>query len=288
MRWALLASFLVLSACQSAPQRTNASAPLAPGIYATRDFERTISHKEFYGALGAYTYVLVGETHDSPEDHALQVEIYRALTANDRRVALGMEMFQKPFQAHLDRYVSNEIDEEAMLIATEYDSRWGFEPRFYSPLWQHAKVSNLAIVALNAHRELTKRVSAVGIQGLSTAERAELPDIDLSSEAYRTWLRDIFAGHGMKLEPEKFERFFEAQVLWDEQMAQTAVEFMTANPQYSQMVIAVGRGHVERGWGIPDRIHRREPNASLAVVVRVPEGTTFDQAVSLADYVIVE
>lgn len=287
MRWVLLASFWILGACQTAPQKAETSAPLAPGIYATRNFERTIDHKELYDALDDFRFVLVGETHDSPEDHALQADIFRALTANGQKVALGMEMFQRPFQKPLDSYVSGEIDEAAMLIATEYDERWGFDPDFYSPLWRQAQSLNLAIVALNAQRELTKRVSAVGMDGLSEAEKAELPEMDLSSEPYRTWLRDIFAGHGMKLEPQKFERFFQAQVLWDEMMAQTAVEFMAANPTYSQMVIAVGRGHVEQGWGIPDRIRRRT-DATLAVVLRVPAGTTSNQAVVLADYVIVE
>ena len=82
-----------------------------------------------------------------------------------------------------------------------------------------------------------------------------LPEIDESDQRYREWMREIFRSHGAEMESVKMDRFYQAQLGWDETMADTAVKFVEAND--IPIVIIVGRGHVERDWGIPSRIRRR-------------------------------
>jgi uncharacterized iron-regulated protein len=53
-----------------------------------------------------------------------------------------------------------------------------------------------------------------------------------------------------------FERFLQAQVLWDETMAEKIAQFVKANPDY-QVVVLAGKGHIVYGYGIPSRVERR-------------------------------
>lgn len=280
--------FVLLSACASTPPAQDAAPALKPGIYDVAT-GLTLDEATLVERVRSAKYVAVGESHDSAEDHALQLRLYQK-ASEGRRVALGMEMFQRPYQEPLDLYVRGEIDEAQMLEQTEWASRWGFETGLYQPLWRHAQSLGLAVVALNTRRELTKRVSAVGVDGLNEDERAELVDLDLSREDYRTWLRDIFAGHGMATDETKLDRFYQAQVLWDETMADSAVGFMAAHTEYDGIFLVVGRGHVERRWGIPSRIERRDPEHRVLVIVRPDGNTTLETAqdLALADILVVE
>lgn len=287
MRFVLLGLVLLQVACATAPRYSEDMVLGEAGYYATDAPQSSISEADFHTRLMEASYILVGESHDSEVDHEYQDQIYAALTERGAKAALGMEMFQRPFQPILDRFVAGDLSEDAFLAQSEYHERWGFPPAFYSPLWMRAKELGLPVVALNVRKELTKRVSAVGVSGLSPAELEDIPELDLTTQEYRQWLKDIFRAHGMTLEPERFERFFQAQVLWDETMADTAVNYMRANNGLSHMVIIVGRGHVERGWGIPDRLLRRAPDAKIATVVTVPAGTLARDAAELADFVIV-
>jgi uncharacterized iron-regulated protein len=285
MRAVLFIASLWLVGCAATPV---APTRVAPGIYDVVTGEQ-LSEEQFAGRLISAKYVIVGESHDSPEDHALQLHVYE-LMSSGRRVALGMEMFQRPFQEPLDLYVRGEIDEATMLERTEWETRWGFETGLYRPLWEMARKKSLPIIALNVQRELTKRVSAVGVAALTEDERGQLVDLDLSREDYRSWLEDIFSGHGMQMDREKFDRFYEAQVLWDETMADSAVNALRQSPgDLDSILIIVGRGHAEFRWGIPSRIERRDPGQAVLVIVRAADPVQLDDAKirQMADIVII-
>ena len=58
--------------------------------------------------------------------------------------------------------------------------------------------------------------------------------------------------------PSGFERFLEVQMLWDETMAQTAADYLAANPGKT-LVILAGTAHVGYVDAIPRRLWRRYP-----------------------------
>ena len=236
--------------------RTRVEAPTAPapsGKYTVSG--DPVTDDELYDALAGARVVLVAESHDSEQDHRVQLQILQAVAARGE-TGLGMEMFQRPFQPALDMFVGGEIDEDEMLQQTEWEERWGFETALYRPMWTFARDRGVPIVALNVRRELTKRIAKVGVAGLSDAERADLVELDLTNEKYRKWMQAVFRSHGAPMEDAKFEKFFAAQVAWDETMADTAAKWAQAHPD-ATLVVAVGRGHVERDWGIPSRLRKR-------------------------------
>lgn len=261
-----LACVIALAACASTPPAgdgTPDDGSLAPGIYETRSGEQ-IGEEELYDRLAEKRFVVVGERHDVEWHHRVQQRIWREI-ASRMPAALGMEMFQRPFQDALDAYIAGAIDEDEMLEQTEYRRRWGYEPAFYRPMWTFARDSELPLVALNAPQELSRIISKVGVEGLTDEERAELPELDLSDEEHRAYVKRAFEQHDMEMSEDAFERFYAAQVVWDETMADTAVRFLNEFPEFEAMVIVAGVAHADARFGIPPRIERRE-EAEVATV----------------------
>lgn len=197
--------------------------------------------------------IYVGETHDQYAHHQNQLAVIKTLTEDGKQIAVGLEMIQKPFQKYLDQYVAGTIDEKKMLIATEYYDRWRFDFRLYRPIFQYARDHKIPLVALNTPQELTEKVADKGIMNLSDEDKKLIPvPFEYTGGDYRDRLYDIFMQHNNS----NFENFYEAQLLWDETMAQSAYEYMQANPN-RMMVIVAGNGHIRYKSAIPERLFRR-------------------------------
>ena len=202
----------------------------------------------------------LGETHDSQADHKAQLQIIQELYQRQSEIAIAMEMFQRPFQDPINRYLAGEITEAQLQKETEYKQRWGFDWEFYAPVLRFAKQHQLPVIALNTPTEVTKQVSRKGLESLTDEDKTFIPpvaDIDTSNPAYRQKLKQIFEqfhpGHASE---GSFERFFTAQVLWDETMAEKIAQQVKEQPDQLVVVLA-GKGHIEQGYGIPDRVARR-------------------------------
>lgn len=283
-----IVAVLGLVGCATGPQSKAESATkqqLEPGIYATDTGEK-LTEEQLLDLLAAHQYVVVGEHHDDAWHHEIQARVLRGVAERVDEVALGMEMFQRPFQGPLDAYVAGELDEAQMLEQAEWNERWGFGTDMYRPLWRFAREHSAPLIALNAPRELSRKISEVGLDGLKDAERADIPELNLDDEAHRKYVRRAFEQHDMEMSDERFERFYTAQVLWDETMANTAVEFVHANPQIDTMLIVAGGAHAHRGFGIPPRIERRtDADAVTLQPVTDAQSTTMEQVTEAADYV---
>ncbi|WP_456402387.1 ChaN family lipoprotein [Hydrogenimonas sp.] len=200
--------------------------------------------------------VFIGEQHTDFSNHLNQLKIIKAMVEAGNRVAIGMEMFQQPYQKYLDDYIAGKISEKEMLKKTEYFKRWKYNYHLYRPIILYARKMKLPIVALNIEKEITKKVVREGIDALSKRERAKVPDsIDFANSEYKEELRRIFSSHQSHTFKD-FDEFFYAQLLWDETMAKNVVRFLDRHPGYTMAVLA-GNGHVMFGYGIPDRVKRR-------------------------------
>jgi aminopeptidase N len=200
--------------------------------------------------------VYVGETHDQFPHHVMELEIIKNLHRRGRRIAIGMEMFQRPFQKIVDEYIEGKIDERDFLKRTEYFKRWGFDYHFYRPILLFARSERIPVVALNMRQEIVDKVFRNGLNSLSEEEKKSLPSqMDFSDEAYKERLKKIFREHE-DFETRTFDFFYEAQILWDETMAESIDRFLKGQPN-DQMVVLTGSGHLAYGSGIPKRASRR-------------------------------
>jgi uncharacterized iron-regulated protein len=224
--------------------------------------EQTVrSDRSRFAPLWDADIIYLAETHDSPEDHRSQLEIIQALHQHQAKIAIAMEMFQRPFQAALERYLTGEITEAELQQQTEYDQRWGFDWEFYAPILRYARAHQLPVLALNTPTEVSRKVARNGVESLTDTEKQDIPplaEIRLEPEAYRQLLQESYelhagGGHGHSTH---FERFFLTQVLWDETMAEVIASFWQNNRDY-QVVVLAGKGHIQYGYGIPSRVERR-------------------------------
>jgi aminopeptidase N len=197
--------------------------------------------------------IYVGESHASFESHRVQLEVIMAMHKKGRKFAIGMEMFQRPFQQALDDYLSGKTDEREFLKASEYFKRWQFDYNLYREILQFAKAKGIQVVALNLRTEITKKVAEGGLDSLTDEERKEIPaDMDMADRQYKERLKEIYRAHRT---PMDFDYFYQSQILWDETMAHSVDKFLRENPDY-QMVVLAGAGHIIYGSGIPQRAYR--------------------------------
>ena len=247
------------------------------------DVSSVISLPDVIARVSGKKIVYVGENHDRFSNHASELEVIKTLYEKNKKIAIGMEMFQKPFQKVLDEYIAGAIDERAMLKGTEYFKRWGFDYNLYRPILVFAREKGIPVIALNIRREITEKVSREGIGSLPSSDIAELPSqIDLSDESYKERLHEVFQKHDGQ-EKMNFEFFYMAQVLWDESMSQAIDDFLKSNPDFPKdgcVVILAGNGHLAFGSGIPRRTFKRN-GLGYAVILN-----DMDLEKDIADYLV--
>ncbi len=204
--------------------------------------------------------VYLGETHDRLADHQAQLEILQALHHLRPQIAIGMEMFQRPYQSVLDRYIAGRLTDDALQDQSQYKKRWGYAWEFYAPVLHFAKTNQLPVVALNTPTEATRKTSRLGLDSLTLAERRFIPPLSaivLGPATYRQRIQQIYDGiHHGKSNNASFDRFFQAQVLWDETMAERIAQTLQQQPE-TLVIVLVGQGHLLYGDGIPQRVARR-------------------------------
>ena len=229
--------------------------------------------------------IYLGETHDSIADHQIQLEILQELQKRRPNLSIALEQFQRPYQRVLDDYQQGKLTEAQLVTNSEYETRWGFPWSLYEPLLQFAKTHNLPLIALNTPSEVTRKVSRQGLESLTFIDRRFIPPIstiEAGPESYRDRIQKIYTEmHPAKsitpsnitpndispsdTDPSKnqrFTRFFEAQVLWDETMADRIAQAVQQNPD-RLIVVLVGQGHLFYHDGIPNRVARRLKNKSI-------------------------
>ena len=204
--------------------------------------------------------VLVGETHTNYGHHLNQLAIIKKTHKKWGGVfSIGLEMVQQPFQSYLEDYIGGKITEREMLRGVQWYSRWRYDFRLYRPIFDFAKQHKIPLIALNIPQELTKRISKVGIDGLTPEERKQLPAlIDKSNAEYTKRLRKVFGmhAHGKKFNEKGFKKFVDAQLAWDEGMAFAASNYLRKHPN-RRMVVLAGSGHLINREGIPSRLDRQ-------------------------------
>lgn len=146
---------------------------------------------EVLEAMKSSEVVFMGETHDDPVAHQLQLFLLIQLAADamktGRGVALSLEMFETDVQTALDEYVMGKIRERDLVS----DARpWSNYATDYRPMVDFCSDAGFRVVAANAPRRYVSAVGKHGREVLSgfpaTGVNACLPPIPYPqpSEAY--------------------------------------------------------------------------------------------------------
>lgn len=259
---------LVLLAGCATPAR-GPEVPAAPAILEVATGRR-LGLDALIDRLAEARVVYVGERHDRAEDHDAQRAILTALHARRPELAIGFEMFQRPFQAALDEYVAGRIDEPELLARTEWETRWGFDFALYRPLIRFGPDHGVRLIALNAPRETTRTLAREGLDALDAATRDGLPELDRTQVAHRARVEAALREHP-GADDAMIERFYTAQLVWDETMAAAIAA------HDGPMIVFAGAMHVARD-AVPERAARRgaRPYAIVLPADEVPEDLPVD------------
>jgi uncharacterized iron-regulated protein len=224
-----------------------------------------VREEEMLAAATDARIAYVGETHDNPASHRVELAVLQAM--NERwpgLVSLGMEMFTRKQQAVLDRWTNGELSEKAFLKEADWASNWSMDFALYRDLLIYARDHRIPVIGLNAEKDLVRALGRNAPAELPEGDRGRLPEMDMT-DPYQTAMVDaIYGGHAAG--DNRLAGFQRIQTLWDEMMAESiANHLMTCLDGSRRMVVLAGGNHVRYGFGIPRRVFRRLPTSYLLV-----------------------
>lgn len=234
---------------------------------------RPLAEEELYDYLGAHRVIYVGESHDSVEDHTVQLKVLKNLYARfPGKVALGMEMLRTDGQETADKWWKGELDEKE--VVRFWNKQWGNTWPYYAEIMRFARDNKIPVVAMNRPKPPMPASHKMGMAEEKTAEPAKPvdtppePEIDYADPYYEEYISAFFAGHDAG--PEIRKKFMKGQLLWDETMAQTGAEYLK-KPENAdkKLIVLAGGNHVRYGFGVPRRLFRRLPAAYTVLETHV-------------------
>lgn len=262
-RYLIVPVFLVLQACTQITPQWNREMPYEPdrapeiGDILHTASGHYVSRQAFYDSLNFYPLIYVGEVHDNPASHRLELDILREIqNRNPGGVSLGMEMFNIEQQPALDRWVAGELDIKTFLRESRWYENWGGDFELYREILEYCRDNQVPVIGLNTTKSLGRKISMTPLAKLDEATRAQLPEMDMNDPYQSAMVKQIFGAHGAGAT--MLESFSRRQTLWDETMAQSVADYLGDKSDH-RMVVMAGGWHVNYGFGIPRRVHRRLP-----------------------------
>ena len=246
---------------------------------------RVLPETEVARLAEAKDFILMGEGHTNPCDHAAQARIIEALVQADHKVAIGLEMLPVTTQPVLGRFNARQINAQDLGREVGWEKLWGYPYDLYRPLFELAEAHDLPVVALNIPRTVLTKYRDKGEAALTSDERALIPTriIEASPEQKKA-LREQVGLHqsmreggqkaaGSPAMPAMSDRFFLVQAAWDSMMAEQALAWRERLTR--TLVILAGAGHVEHGWGIEYRLRLLNPKSRVLGVMPVRDQDDF-------------
>jgi uncharacterized iron-regulated protein len=219
---------------------------------------RIVPHGRVIERAARADIVLLGEEHDATEHHRWQLSVLAALLARRTSVIVGLEALPRSAQPVLDAWSAGRLESAALLERTGWQAYWGPGADAYLPIAQWARMHRQSLLALNVSHALVARVGRDGWSAVPPAAREGLGDPVPADQVYRHALAQVYAEHvcrdaGSVEGTPEFARFVEAQLTWDRAMAEALARAHRDRPD-ALVVGLMGRGHLERGAGVPRQL----------------------------------
>ncbi len=197
--------------------------------------------REVLAEMAKRDVVLLGETHDEPDDHRWQLHTLAALYVLRPDMAIGFEALPRAAQPALERWVRGELAFEQLLEQAKWREVWNVDPELYRPLLEFARLHAVPALALNVGK----------------AERATLSRPAPPPPAYLEVLRRAFRAHrggnrreGGAEDEKAFEAFVRAQQGWDRAFAEGLAARAGRGGKGTLAVGIIGSGHLRDGHGV--------------------------------------
>ncbi|MEY3678983.1 MAG: hypothetical protein RI924_1124, partial [Bacteroidota bacterium] len=213
--------------------------------------------------LSRQDIVLIGEFHNNPISHWMELEITKDCQQK-RDLVLGAEMFEQDNQQALYQYLAGQLTAKGLDTAARL---WKNYTTDYSPLVNFAKDQKLSFVATNVPRKYASMVSKAGFEALNNLTDQEkswlapLPILyDPELPGYKNMMT-MMAGHATANMPK-------AQALKDATMGY----FILKNWSPGKLFIHYnGSYHSDNHDGIVWYLKQANPKLKIATVTTVSQ-----------------
>ena len=223
-------------------------------------------------SMAAANVVFIGEQHDDPLTHRVERQLLEeASRLHGARLTLAMEMFERDQQAVLSAYLVGKIPEAEM---GKQIKLWPNYATDYRPLVEYAKANRIPVVGSNAPARLVREVGKEGLAAAQSAWTGEdrrwaasVVNVPLGDEYARRFRAVIGAGHGdgKEMDTATVRRFFEAQCLRDDTMAESIARELDQN----RVVLHINGGfHSDAGLGTVQRLLWQRPLLTRSMTIK--------------------
>ena len=273
---------LITGGCVMTPKTlrvTDISATFEQGTILSGRTGNPVTFPDMISELSQARIVYVGEKHNNPDHHRIQLQIIKTLYRDHPDLSVGMEMFDFTYQPVLNEWCAGNMDETTFLKRVHWYANWKYPFRLYRDILIFIKQHHFPLIGLNIPFYLPPKIAIGGIESLTDIERNYLPkEIDTSNPDHRDYVRKVFEQHHHMQGRGNFETFYQAQCAWDDGMAESIARHI----ETSNMVVLAGNGHIYRKFGIPERAYRRT-GLSFKTVYLAPVDT--DATLSDGDFI---
>ena len=151
-----------------------------PEIYRIFDAQgKEVSYEKMIKTVSATDVVFFGEIHNCVISHWMELKVLEALTENNNKLKVGMEMLEADNQLIIDEYTSSTISSDRF----EEECRlWPNYSTDYEPLVYYAKRHHLPLIATNVPRRYASVVKEKGLtflDSLSAEAKRYLPKLPI-------------------------------------------------------------------------------------------------------------
>ncbi len=218
--------------------------------------------------------VLIGEQHDDPNTHRLELAVLEGLARRNVAITLSLEMFERDVQASVNTYMSGSSAEDEFLKQSRPWPRYATD---YRPLVEFARAQRWPVVAANVPRRIAADVAKVGkpaLESLNPSDRSlAAADLQCPHDAYFDRFAGQMGGHQSSASSvdTTTERYYWAQCIKDETMAESIASAFTKLEGRPGVVVHVtGSFHSDYGDGTGERVRRRLAGRRVATVSMMP------------------
>lgn len=224
-----------------------------------------VPESELLSALASAHFAFIGEKHDNPDHHQIELRLIKHRLASQAGSAVVFEMLDDAQRPSLVSLAANDSLDQIREKLAWPGKGWDFA--MYGPLFQ-ASAKEGRLVAGNVGKKFIGEVYAKGESALGAEPRfSTVPSVTGQTRAHL--LGRIFEAHCAMAARDTLGPMVAIQLAKDASMASAMADSAPA-------LLIAGGEHVRADTGVPSHLRSRDAQASRVVIqlVEVTEGET--------------
>jgi uncharacterized iron-regulated protein len=266
MKHLLFLMSVLVAGCSNPMTAEQTNHPLIGKLWQSENQE-FISTDNLVEQLVGINYLLIGERHDNPYHHQLEIEILKHAQRQNPKTATVFEMIDQQLYAGIEHAV---LKPGNSLSALKEILNWsdinGWPWKDYGPVIYTAVEGGSEIVPGNIDRSTLMQL-AKSKEGDSFTQFKE-PFKTLAAfpeHLKRHVLEDVFEGHCRLIPKEQLSPMVSIQTMRDAYMASNLYQ----HKQDKSTILIAGNGHIREDSGVGWHLRQRDPQSSIMSIALI-------------------